>query len=132
MKLQNSQLGVAWNGVKGMVFPSPMGSSYFSILRTAYNANFERFPSPEGSSYFSIAELTKFESRRPSFPSPAGSSYFSIKERYELQGASGTDVSVPYGVFVFLNDTYTACYVSRCVGFRLLRGLRISQWHGTY
>ena len=80
MKLQNSQLGVAWNGVKGMVFPSPMGSSYFSI-----------------------AELTKFESRRPSFPSPAGSSYFSIKERYELQGASGTDVSVPYGVFVFLN-----------------------------
>ena len=36
------------------------------------------------------------------FPSPAGSSYFSIVVRYALDELD-TAVSVPCGVFVFLN-----------------------------
>ena len=68
--------------------------------------------------YLSIAE------RR--FPSPTGSSYFSMLSISFWTAASL--VSVPYGVFVFLNDAVATSKTSILIGFRPLRGLRISQY----
>ena len=101
-------------------FPSPAGSSYFSMaIKFLLNRKLDRFPSPAGSSYFSIikpllgtvlwsfrplrglrisqSSIRRRSPKTSSFPSPAGSSYFSIQ------------------------NSQTQC-------FRPLRGLRISQW----
>ena len=82
-------------------FPSPAGSSYFSMaIKFLLNRKLDRFPSPAGSSYFSIikpllgtvlwsfrplrglrisqSSIRRRSPKTSSFPSPAGSSYFSI------------------------------------------------------
>ena len=60
------------------------------------------FPSPAGSSYFSIREHFDIPVVPTGFPSPAGSSYFSIPEEFR-KSYRFHNVSVPCGVFVFLN-----------------------------
>ena len=110
-----------------MEFPSPAGSSYFSIVDTAALAedifvsvpcgvfvflNTKQpvktgktsFPSPTGSSYFSILRRAWPARPHPVFPSPTGSSYFSIRAYGRVLQNCPRKVSVPYGVFVFLND----------------------------
>ena len=97
--------------------------------------------------------MSQARARKCTFPSPAGSSYFSINAR--SGGSRGRkDVSVPCGVFVFLNEAgergpsdvvkkvSVPCGVFvflnvlmmvralRVFRFRPLRGLRISQSHG--
>ena len=70
------------------------------IIRIAERLNVP-FPSPAGSSYFSMEGWAKITNTKDAFPSPAGSSYFSIcKVVYRKQKFR---VSVPCGVFVFLN-----------------------------
>ena len=129
-------------------FPSPAGSSYFSmawdILKIQCKAEFPSpvgvfvflnleeiatqalqylFPSPAGSSYFSIQPEADFFNVSALFPSPAGSSHFSIGVHPPRD--SDYTISDPCGVFVFLNNGY---FNSEWFdGFRPLRGLRISQ-----
>ena len=131
-------------------FPSPTGSSYFSIELSLLIESLENLVSvpygvfvflndvlaflgclrvafvsvPYGVFVF-LNLFNSFFNIKYMFPSPTGSSYFSMASNTAL--LSSLTVSVPYGVFVFLN-VILAVAVNRCLlCFRPLRGLRISQ-----
>ena len=87
-----------------------------------------KFPSPTGSSYFSMLCGVTRTLRMSSFPSPTGSSYFSMIRLVNIFNNDRMTVSVPYGVFVFLNLLRAQGHDLRSCGFRPLRGLRISQF----
>ena len=88
-----------------------------------------KFPSPTGSSYFSMLCGVTRTLSMSSFPSPTGSSYFSMIRLVNIFNNDRMTVSVPYGVFVFLNLLRAQGHDLRSCGFRPLRGLRISQSH---
>ena len=79
-------------------------SSCFSIVLDRYSAASTRFPSPAGSSCFSIKPYVQYGHDAEPFPSPAGSSCFSIGRI--LWYSPIIMISVPCGVFVFLNISY--------------------------
>ena len=80
-KLANFQQMKLWK----LLFPSPLGASYFQILFCSFNVHrrIDRFPSPLGASYFQIFSWRSIESNYKGFPSPLGASYFQIfNEKY--------------------------------------------------
>ena len=86
-------------------FPSPTGSSCFSIdTCTIIYLKMLLFPSPGGSSCFSMIYLMPEIPYTDQFPSPTGSSCFSIAQHPDYTDDCKGKVSVPYGVFVFLNS----------------------------
>ena len=112
-------------------FPSPAGSSYFSILLIPAPScrGSSPFPSPAGSSYFSIHEAG-YEPFRVLYAVsvPCGVFVF-LNEFIGCSMIAGTAVSVPCGVFVFLNGREPTSVSKKPINcFRPLRGLRISQF----
>ena len=72
----------------GIQFPSPLGVSYFQIMKKEYMKPFEefeaKFPSPLGVSYFQIqSDLHNYQFNVKKFPSPLGVSYFQIISNIE-------------------------------------------------
>ena len=82
------------------------------------------FPSPAGSSYFSMKKDGLHVLKNSCFRPLRG---LRISQLYKRNETLGRDVSVPCGVFVFLNHR-THCGSLCLRRFRPLRGLRISQW----
>ena len=106
-------------------FPSPVGESYFSIMKESYNymtcdevsvpcrgilffngnKRYKKvnkwFPSPVGESYFSMFTRLSSSKSLNGFPSPVGESYFSIwlNERWFILNM----VSVPCRGILFFN-----------------------------
>ena len=111
-------------------FPSPAGSSYFSILLVCLVCNRDceqGFPSPAGSSYFSISCFASLAGSSAAVSVPCGVFVF-LNCGLMGQALKKFQVSVPYGVFVFLNSV-KKCILYSMQSFRPLRGLRISQFH---
>ena len=108
-------------------FPSPAGSSYFSMVRfrVRISRTHQLVSVPCGVFVFLNGRRRKHDEVN-GFPSPAGSSYFSID--LSRLHTHWFIVSVPCGVFVFLNCLTTLNVSSHRSRFRPLRGLRISQW----
>ena len=75
--------------------------SFFKPVITSAN----KFPSPIGESYFSIIKL-RTTKRANRFPSPIGESYFSMQFRFTAYPWSRC-ISVPYRGILFFNETFT-------------------------
>ena len=113
------------------LFPSPTGSSYFSIVTDIKQVELKQFPSPTGSSYFSMEHNSVNVNVVLNVSVPYGVFVF-LNDGYATTICTSVTVSVPYGVFVFLNKMTLETLEERRAGFRPLRGLRISQFPSSH
>ena len=112
-----------FDGRPAIMFPSPLGTSYFLItLGAFFTGRFYAFPSPLGTSYFLIGTQKHCaENCRVSVPS---GDFLFFNEDALKYSRKGKHVSVPSGDFLFFN---TQKQLKEMVenGFRPLWGLLI-------